>query len=119
MGLSNWGTGNRPPISLTGPNLEPKLPETILHTPLKQAMKIMSTNTDVICKDITTEVYREYDFAGRVYRIDNPSKLYYREGGTTHRIVDSNGVAHCLPIPGAFGCVLRWQNKDSSNPVEF
>ena len=68
-------------------------------------------------KDITTEVYREYDFGDRVYRIANPVSLYV--GSTTHRVVDAAGVAHCLPAPGYFGCVLRWQNKDKAVPVNF
>lgn len=69
--------------------------------------------------DITTELYREYDFNGRIYRIDNPVKLFVREGGTTHRVVDSNNVVHCVPVPGVNGCVLRWQSKDTSVPVNF
>jgi hypothetical protein len=89
---------------------------------LKQELEMPKEKTmatDIIRKDITTELYREYDFGGRVYRIDFPVTLYYREGGTTHRVVDGKGVAHCVPIPGAFGCVLRWQNKNKDNPVEF
>lgn len=61
----------------------------------------------------------EYDFGGRVYRIGNPVELYTRPGGTTHRVVDSAGVVHCVPAPGIFGCVLRWQTKDLNNPVQF
>lgn len=67
--------------------------------------------------DLTDELYREYDFAGRVYRIEKPKSLYYRPGGTTHRIVDSDGVTHCIPAPGVDGCVLRW--KAEPNPVQF
>jgi hypothetical protein len=70
-------------------------------------------------RDITTEQWREYDFGGRVYRIECPVSLYCRPGGTTHRVVDVAGVAHCCPAPGHMGCVLRWQNKDSSVPVNF
>lgn len=69
--------------------------------------------------DITAELYREYDFGGRVYRIDLPSKLYMRKGGTTHRVLDSAGVVHCVPIPGEQGCALRWKNKDGYPPVQF
>ena len=58
-------------------------------------------------KDISTEQWREYDFVGRVYRIDSPKLLYI--GKTTHRIVDSVGVTHCCPAPGFSGCILRWQ----------
>lgn len=68
---------------------------------------------------LTTEAYREYDFGGRVYKIENPQKLYMRVGGTTHRVVDSEGVVHCLPAPGVNGCVLRWKTKDTATPVNF
>lgn len=71
--------------------------------------------------DITTEAWREYDIPGREepYRINNPKTLYVRPNGTTHRVVDSEDVVHCVPIPGSLGCVLRWQNFDKDNPVEF
>lgn len=69
--------------------------------------------------DLTTEEYREYDFDGRVYRVADPVQLLFRPGGETHRVVDSNGVVHCLPSPGVNGCVLRWKTKDSGKPVDF
>jgi hypothetical protein len=68
---------------------------------------------------LLTEKFREYDFGGRVYRINSPKTLYMRPGGTTHRIVDKKGLVHCVPAPGINGCVLRWENKDSSKPCEF
>lgn len=68
-------------------------------------------------KDISVEVWREYDFGGRIYRIENPKSLYV--GNTTHRVVDATGVVHCVPAPGTNGCVLRWQSKDKNNPVNF
>jgi len=68
---------------------------------------------------IETELWREYDFGGRVYRIDKPKTLFISESGTTHRVLGNNGVVHCVPSPGAFGCVLRWQNIDEDKPVEF
>jgi len=58
--------------------------------------------------DLTVELWREYDFGGRVYRIENPKALYLRPGSSTHRVEDANGVVHCLPSPGQMGCVLRW-----------
>jgi len=70
-------------------------------------------------RNITTELWREYDFGGRVYRIINPKELYYRVGGTTHRVVADDNVVHCVPAPGYCGCILRWQNRDPSKPVEF
>lgn len=69
--------------------------------------------------DISKEIYREYDFGGRVYRIDSPVTLFYRPNGTTHRVVDNLGIVHCVPVPGAMGCVLRWKNFDSKVPVNF
>lgn len=74
-------------------------------------------------KDLTVELWREYDFGGRTYRIDNPWQLFSRPGGTTHRVttVDANGVTivHCVPAPGHLGCVLRWQSRDVTKPVSF
>ncbi len=69
--------------------------------------------------DLTSEEYREYDFAGRVYRIDHPQRLFLRSGGTTHRVVDATGVVHCVPGVGFMGCILRWKNIDPDNPVNF
>jgi hypothetical protein len=75
--------------------------------------------TNLTKGDLTDEVWREYDFAGRTYRIDSPVALYQRPGGTTHRVVDAYDVVHCVPAPGHFGCALRWQTKDPANPVQF
>ncbi len=67
--------------------------------------------------DLTKESYREYDFGGRVYRIESPQKLYI--GTTTHRVIDSAGVVHCVPAPGQHDCVLRWKPLNDSDPVQF
>jgi hypothetical protein len=71
--------------------------------------------------DLTVELWREYDIPGRdgPYRIAAPQKLFMREGGTTHRVLDSEGVVHCVPAPGSGGVVLRWQSKDPTKPVAF
>lgn len=63
------------------------------------------------------ELWREYDFGGRCYRIDKPTLLYV--GATTHRVVDAAGVVHCVPAPGQCDCVLRWQSVDPNKPVAF
>ena len=70
-------------------------------------------------RDITTELWREYDFGGRVYRIKSPITLFYRIGGTTHRVVDALGIVHCVPAPGINDCVLRWMNVNPDEPVNF
>lgn len=71
--------------------------------------------------DLTDEEYREYDFSGRVYRINNPSVLIFRSGGATHRVVDGDGVVHCVPAPNGESndCVLRWKPRAGTNPVAF
>jgi hypothetical protein len=68
-------------------------------------------------KDVTAELWREYDFDGRVYRIEQPVSLLV--GTTTHRVVDAGGVVHCVPAPGQAGCVLRWMPRDAAQPVQF
>jgi len=75
--------------------------------------------SDLIEKDISTEAWREYDFSNRVYKIYDPKKLFYRDGGSTHRVVDKDGEVHCVPAPGYFGCVLRWSTKNKEVPVDF
>ena len=77
--------------------------------------------SDLIERDISTEEYREYELPDRVYRIDSPKKLFTRDGGTTHRVVDFNNVVHCVPFPvvGNSTVVLRWKNFDSNKPVNF
>jgi hypothetical protein len=69
--------------------------------------------------DISDEIAREYDFGGRIYRIDQPLALFMRVGGTTHRVVDKTGTVHCVPAPGEHACVLRWFPRDTTNPVAF
>lgn len=60
---------------------------------------------------IEDEAWREYDWAGRVYRIEKPVALYYRRGGTTHRVVDATGITHCVPAPTPDQpVVLRWSS---------
>ncbi len=71
--------------------------------------------------DITCEEWREYEFGPAdfrtTYRINAPVSFSFREGGTTHRVVDGVGIVHCVPIPGREGCVLRWKSKDAAKPV--
>lgn len=55
------------------------------------------------------EEYREYDFEGRIYRIDKPIEVQFRDGGETHRVTDESKIVHCVPAPGVKGCVLRWK----------
>lgn len=57
------------------------------------------------------EDWREYDFNGRVYRIENPVSVEFRQDSTTHRVTDAAGIVHCVPSPGNAGCVLRWKGR--------
>lgn len=75
--------------------------------------------------DISKELWREYEWSepvfGKriVYKIENPIKVFFYRGCTTHRIVDAKNVVHCVPAIGFYGCVLRWQNSDPNKPVNF
>ena len=96
----------------------------------------MATDKDstLIKRSIDGELWREYEWdevkqdrrgtlhrtGERVtYRIINPVLLFIRPGGTTHRVVDSDGVAHCVPSVGLLGCVIRWKNPPGDQPVNF
>ncbi len=75
--------------------------------------------SELMNRNIETEMWREYDFGGRIYRIEYPKELAFRPGGSTHRIVDQHNVVHCVPAPGYHGCVLRWESKTNLPPVKF
>ena len=76
--------------------------------------------TTKIEKSLTTEEWREYEFpCGFVYRIDRPKALVVRPGGTTHRVVDSENVVHCIPFGGSTAVVLRWKSWPQNPPVGF
>ena len=66
----------------------------------------------MIEKDISHEEIRVYIFGGIEYTINNPVLLQYREGVSTHRITDSEGWVHCIPVPGQYGCAVKWKNKE-------
>ena len=57
------------------------------------------------------EDWREYDFDGRVYRINNPVSIYYSPGSSTHRVTDEQGVTHIVPAPANSGCVIRFRGE--------
>jgi hypothetical protein len=68
---------------------------------------------------LTGETYREYELAsGKVYRINKPIALFTHPKATTHRVLDSTGMVHCVPFPGE-GTVLRWKPVNKLNPVQF
>ena len=96
----------------------------------------MPTDKDptLIKRSIDQEIWREYEWdeirqnksgvlvrtGERItYRIINPALLFIRPGGTTHRVVDVDGVAHCVPVVGLLGCVIRWKNPADCEPVNF
>lgn len=69
-------------------------------------------------RDLSEEAYREYVNDGEVfYRIDDPIALITRTGGTTHRVVDADGVVHCVPVGPL--TVIKWVNRNRYQPVNF
>lgn len=82
------------------------------------------TESGMIRGDLSDEEWREYDFDGRVVRIEDPIALVMRPGGTTHRIIHLNEdgterIVTCVPAPGYNGCVLRWGARDGAPLVNF
>jgi hypothetical protein len=77
--------------------------------------ELVSIPLGMTVSSLSSEEWREYEFgppdARFTYRINHPVKLYVRNGGSTHRVSDQDGVVHCLPAPGKERCVLRWKNK--------
>lgn len=75
--------------------------------------------TNITEHDLTAEEWREYEWDGSTYRIDSPTALYLKDGGTTHRVRDEAGIVHLVPAPGERGCALRWKPRNASEPVQF
>lgn len=77
--------------------------------------------SDLVFHDLakTGEIWREYDFGSRIYRIVGPTGLWFRPDGSTHRVLDSLGVVHLVPASGHQGCVVRWQKGEGREPVDF
>lgn len=70
--------------------------------------------------DISSEAWREVVYTdGKVYRIDNPVKLVTRKGGSTHRVLDAEGVVHCYVAPESGKTTLRWKVRNGKSPVSF
>ena len=76
-------------------------------------------------RDISCEEYREYEFVSDnpgsrlIYRIDRPQVLVMRNGGATNRVIDAEGVAHCIHFNPHCAVVLRWKNWPEQSSVMF
>ena len=67
--------------------------------------------------DLSPEVWREYSINGGNYRIDDPIKLWL--GDTSHRVLDKEGIVHCIPFGPGIDTILRWKPRDLEDPVQF
>ena len=77
-------------------------------------------NSEYITADISKELWREVETKGLPkYRINNPITLIIRKGGSTHRVVDSEGIVHCYASPETGNSIIRWKNKDGEPPCNF
>jgi hypothetical protein len=76
-------------------------------------------DSDYIVADISDEEWREVETKEKTYRIKNPKTLIIRKGGSTHRVVDVNGVVHCYVAPESGKTILRWKAKEGCPSVKF
>jgi hypothetical protein len=77
-------------------------------------------SNELVSNSLADEEWREYELeGGKIYRINNPQTLVYRVGGSTHRIVDGDGVVHLLPGPGYRDTVIRWKTREGLAKVAF
>ena len=74
-------------------------------------------NKKIYKKSLDQEKWREYNYTGKVYRINNPREIHLYKGCTTHTIVDSEGILRMFPAPGFQGCHITIKLKDSKNSV--
>lgn len=102
-------------------NAESQLDRRITAAPQQnQAAAISPSSDGYTTKDISSELWREVELSGGlVIRIDNPLQLIMRNGGSTHRVVDAQGVVHCYPAPETGKSVIRWKSRLGYAPVCF
>jgi len=71
----------------------------------------------IVEHDASCEAWREYSWQGpyaRVFcRIWKPVYLHFLRDGSEHYVISEDGITHVVPAPGHFGCVCRWQMKES------
>ncbi len=63
--------------------------------------------------DLKNELYREYNLSSGPYRVYSPISLWI--GKTTHRVLDKEGIVHCIPKE----VVITWKPIDKEKPVSF
>ena len=69
--------------------------------------------------NISDETVRTYYTMGvKVHEIVDPIAVYIRPGGTTHRVVDSTGLVHCVAFPNMGRTTFTWRNHDQTTPVK-
>jgi hypothetical protein len=73
-------------------------------------------------KATDNELWREYrywDAQGvyRAYRINNPIRMFYYSGCTTHRVLDAEGLVHIVPAVSQGGCVMVYRPRAADVPV--
>lgn len=58
--------------------------------------------------DISSEIYRVYEFSGNKVKIDMPVALHVSDRGS-HRVLDAQGVSHYIPTGWIH---LYWKVED-------
>ena len=54
----------------------------------------------IVPNDVSSEIFRTYHYGdGTSYTIHRPKQLYLLSGGSSHRVVDGDGVTHCPRRP--------------------
>lgn len=70
--------------------------------------------------DISSEEWRQVELEGNLkVHIQHPQTLIIRKGGSTHRVIDKEGVVHCYAAPETGKSVIRWKSKEGEPPVKF
>jgi|GEM_PF-3137536 len=76
-------------------------------------------DTTYTSSDISDEEYRVVITNDLVHRIDNPKTLVLRKGGSTHRVIDQQGLVHCYAAPETGKSILQWKARPGKQDVIF
>jgi hypothetical protein len=82
---------------------------------MKSRINFLRGNSDMIKIDLRgVEKWRRYEWKGandEDYEVtfEAPQEVQFREGGTTHRILNKNNIWYIVPAVGHLGCMVSFE----------
>ena len=84
--------------------------DNLTHKDVINIIGDLISNDNYIIADISSEEWREVvTNEGLTFRIPKPVTLIIRKGGSTHRVINTNGEVWCYVAPETGKSVIKWK----------